>query len=54
MQFIFDLIKVPPGGPQMIWVITCKDNSYEANTGCETVICDDGNDGDDSNDDQAF
>ena len=36
----------------MIWVITCKDNSFEANTGCETVICVDGNDGNDTNDDQ--
>ena len=35
----------------MIRVITDKDNSFEANTGCETVLGDDGNDGDDSNDD---
>ena len=35
----------------MIWVITCKDNSFEANTGCETVICGDGNDGDNGNED---
>ena len=27
----------------MIRVITGKDNSFEANTGCETVLGDDGN-----------
>ena len=31
----------------MIRVITGKDNSFEANTGCETVLGDNNNDGDD-------
>ena len=33
VQYKFDLIKVPTGGPYMIWVFQGKDNNFEANSG---------------------
>ena len=38
MQCMFDLIKVPTGGPQMIWVSSREDNNFEASSGCKIHV----------------